>query len=147
MENIFNKVPVDEVKKYWDQRPCNIKHSSSKIGSRQYFDEVEARKYFIEPHIPRFAEFEKWQGKKILEIGCGIGTDTINFARNGAEVTAVDISEKSLELAEERAKVYGLGDKIKFHCARRILNKLSLFYPWRLLLSIKRKIQNLLKNL
>ena len=70
---------IDKVKDYWNERPCNIRHSHKEVGTRQYFDEVEARKYFVEPHIPRFAEFESWQGKKVLEIGCGIGTDTINF--------------------------------------------------------------------
>ncbi len=113
----FNKVSIGEVKKYWDGRPCNIRHSVSPVGTKQYFDEVEKRKYFVEPHIPAFADFKKWRGKKVLEIGCGIGTDTINFARAGADVSAVEISEKSLDLARQRAKVYGLEDKIKFYCS------------------------------
>lgn len=110
----FSRVPVEEVRDYWDRRPCNIRHSPQPVGTRAYFDEVEGRKYLVEPHIPRFAEFERWRGKKVLEIGCGIGTDTINFARHGAEVTAVDLSAKSLEVARQRAFVYGLGDRIRF---------------------------------
>ena len=39
------------------RRPCNIRHSPKPVGTREYFDEVEARKYFVEPHIPVFAEF------------------------------------------------------------------------------------------
>lgn len=110
----FSQVTVDQVQRYWDQRPCNIRHSPKPVGSREYFDEVEARKYLVEPHIPRFAEFERWRGKKVLEIGCGIGTDTINFARHGAEVTAVDLSAQSLEVARKRAEVFGLSDRIRF---------------------------------
>jgi 2-polyprenyl-3-methyl-5-hydroxy-6-metoxy-1,4-benzoquinol methylase len=110
----FAQVTVDQVQRYWDQRPCNIRHSPKPVGSREYFDEVEARKYLVEPHIPRFAEFERWRGKKVLEIGCGIGTDTINFARHGAEVTAVDLSAQSLEVARKRADVFGLSDRIRF---------------------------------
>jgi 2-polyprenyl-3-methyl-5-hydroxy-6-metoxy-1,4-benzoquinol methylase len=53
----------------------------------------------LSQHIPRFAQFERWRGKKVLEIGCGIGTDTVNFACNGALVTAVDLSPQSLDLA------------------------------------------------
>jgi len=111
----FADTQISRVKEYWDQRPCNIRHSPSPVGSRQYFDEVEARKYFVEPHIPAFAEFDRWRGKKVLEIGCGIGTDTINFARAGAQVSTVELSEKSMELARARASIFGLQDQIRFY--------------------------------
>ena len=102
------------MRRYWDARPCNIRHSPKPVGSQEYFDEVEARKYLVEPHIPGFAEFERWRGKRVLEVGCGIGTDSINFARAGAELTAVDLSGESLRIAEQRAEVMGVADRIQF---------------------------------
>lgn len=108
---------IETVRAYWNARPCNIRHSQQPVGSKEYFDEVERRKYFVESHIPGFAQFERWRGKRVLEVGCGIGTDTINFARAGAEVTAVDLSEESLSLAIRRAEVYGLSNRICFHHA------------------------------
>ena len=105
---------ITDVRRYWDDRPCNIRHSPKPVGSREYFDEVEARKYFVEPHIPAFAEFERWKGKRVLEVGCGIGTDSINFARAGAELTAVDLSAESLRIARQRADVMGVQDRIEF---------------------------------
>jgi ubiquinone/menaquinone biosynthesis C-methylase UbiE len=114
MTSDFANVPIEDVKRYWNARPCNIRHSTAEIGTEEYFNEVERRKYFVEPHIPAFAEFEKWRGKTVLEVGCGIGTDTINFASAGADVVAVDVSSESLALARRRAEVFGLSDKISF---------------------------------
>lgn len=105
---LFAAVPIQRVQAFWDARPCNVRHSPREVGTRAYFDEVEARKYFVEPHIPSFAQFGRWKGKRVLEIGCGIGTDTISFARAGAQVTAVDLSGESLALARRRAALYGL---------------------------------------
>lgn len=118
---------IQTVKSYWDSRPCNIRHSTLPVGTKEYFDEVEKRKYFVEPHIPEFAQFERWKGKRVLEVGCGIGTDTINFARAGASVTAVDLSGESLKLAKQRAKVYGLEEQISFYQANA--EELASFVP------------------
>ncbi|MBT3538551.1 class I SAM-dependent methyltransferase [Candidatus Parcubacteria bacterium] len=112
-----NGKTVEDVRNYWNDRPCNIRHSNKDIGTKEYFDEVEKRKYFVEPHIPGFAEFDKWEGKKVMEVGCGLGTDTISFLRAGARVTAVDLSKESVKMAEKRAHVFGLHDQVDFYVA------------------------------
>lgn len=101
---------IDDVRSYWSARPCNIKHSplDIDIDPLGYSKGVTWRKYFVEPHIPRFAEFEKWKDKGVLELGCGIGTDVLGFVKAGATVTAVDISEKSIQIAAKRYGAEGL---------------------------------------
>jgi 2-polyprenyl-3-methyl-5-hydroxy-6-metoxy-1,4-benzoquinol methylase len=111
----FADVPIERVREFWDRRPCNIRHSNKPVGTREYFDEVEQRKYFVEPHIPGFADFPRWAGRRVLEIGCGIGTDTVNFARAGAHVTVVELSDASAEIARTRLQVYGLSDRVTIH--------------------------------
>ena len=71
----------------------NIRHSSKEIGTKEYFEEVAKRKYLVEPHIIDFANFENYKNKKVLEVGCGIGTAAQSFVENGAIYTGIDLTE------------------------------------------------------
>jgi 2-polyprenyl-3-methyl-5-hydroxy-6-metoxy-1,4-benzoquinol methylase len=104
-----------EIQNYWNLHPCNSTYSELTIGTHEYFLEIERNRYRREPHIPKFTEFPLWRGKRVLEIGCGIGVETINFARAGARVTSVDMSSTSVELAQKFAEHEGLLDKINFY--------------------------------
>jgi len=104
-------ITIEEVKKFWNDRPCNIKHSSKELGTIEYFDEVELKKFRAEPHILKFTEFPQWKNKKVLEVGCGLGTVGINFALNSADYTGVELSKESLEIAKKRFEVYNQSGK------------------------------------
>ena len=104
----------EQVEQYWDNRPCNIRHSNLTLGTLAHSHEITTRKYQVEPHIPKFAEFGQYKNKNVLEVGCGIGTDTISFAKAGARVLAVDISSRSIGIARARAKAEGVLDRITF---------------------------------
>lgn len=99
---------LDQVKNFWDSRPCNIKHSNKEVGTKNYFLEVTSKKYKVEPHILNFANFPFWKNKKVLEIGCGIGTAAQSFVEAGAIYTGVDISKESLRIARQRFEVFNL---------------------------------------
>jgi len=93
---------------YWDRQPCNILHSDAEVGSQEYFQQVSDKRYKAEPHILDFAGFYQWRGRRVLEIGCGIGSDAEQFARHGAEYVGIDISESSLDLCRQRFDVWNL---------------------------------------
>lgn len=116
---------IETVKKFWDDRPCNIKHSKKELGTKDYFDEVENKRYTAEPHILDFADFKNWNNKKVLEVGCGMATDGINFARFGADYCGTDLSINSLELAKKRFEVYN--QRGKFYLGNS--EDLSSFVP------------------
>jgi len=116
---------IDEVKKYWNSQPCGLLHGSAPVGSPEYYEQLTARRYFVQPHIPSFAAFAQWNGKRVLEIGCGCGTDARQFATWGAEYVGVDLSEKSLELAAQQFQTFRLPGK--FVCGNA--EQLSEFLP------------------
>jgi len=109
---MLNKVSIKEVEAYWNARPCNIKHSAKTKGTIEYFNEVELWRYLIEPHTHRFPQFEKWKDKRVLEIGCGIGTDATNFCRAGAVYTGIELSKESASLTRQRLKAFDLDGRI-----------------------------------
>ncbi len=95
---------ISEIQAYWDRVPCGSRHGQSAVGSYEWSQEVTLQRYFVQPHILGFAEFWSWRGKRVLEIGGGLGTDTLQFARQGAIVTMIEFSPVSLALAAKRFK-------------------------------------------
>jgi SAM-dependent methyltransferase len=75
------------------------------VGSAEFFAEAEARRYELEPDIAELVAFERWAGRDVLEAGCGIGTDAVQFVRAGAQYRGVDFSPKALELARRRPEL------------------------------------------
>jgi SAM-dependent methyltransferase len=142
---------MDNIINYWNKQPCNIKHSRKEIGTLEYFEEVSSRKYFVEPHILEFVDFNKWKGLKVLEVGCGIGTAAISFIQAGAIYTGIDISDVSIEIAKKRLDIYKiegvlLVDNIETF---ETSEKYDLIYSFGVLhhtLNIKKAITNI-KNL
>src|SRR5580765_2908207 len=98
----------DQVREFWQQHPCGTKFSDAATGSREFFERVEAHRYEKEWHIPAAANFAATRGLKVLEIGCGMGTDGAQFARAGAEYTGIDLTEAAVDLARRRFALSGL---------------------------------------
>jgi ubiquinone/menaquinone biosynthesis C-methylase UbiE len=113
----MNEPTIQDVETYWSRRPCNIRHGTAPVGSLEWSRQVTQRKYFVEPHIRGFAQFERWRGKRVIEIGTGLGTDTMEFARHGACIETVDVSMESLKLAWERFKQESFDGSYSFTCA------------------------------
>ncbi|HET6973534.1 MAG TPA: methyltransferase domain-containing protein [Pyrinomonadaceae bacterium] len=93
----------------WGQDPCGAVYDREhELGTRDFFDEVERYRYQeYAPWMPRVMEFEKFRGARLLEVGCGMGTDLLQFVRGGAYCTGVDLTPRSVEITRHRFKLYG----------------------------------------
>src|ERR1051325_11123359 len=93
----------------WGANPCGAHIARDlEFGTRQYFDAIEAYRYVVYgPWMKTALGFNDYRGKRLLEIGCGTGTDLLQFARGGAEVTGLDLTPRSMEIARQRFAVYG----------------------------------------
>ncbi len=93
---------------YWNAQPCGTQFSDQSKYTREYFDEVEEFKYNIEAHIFSFAQFTRFYGKKVLEVGVGAGSDFVQWCRAGAHATGIDLTEEGINHVRRRLDVYGL---------------------------------------
>ena len=93
-------------KKYWNKQPCNIKHSKKKFLSKEYFNEISKKRYFVESHIKNFANFKSYRNKNVLEIGFGIGSDAIEFLKSGANYFGIELSDKSFDITKKRIELF-----------------------------------------
>jgi len=96
-------VTVETVHDFWNSHVNNEYYTTKQRASDAYFDEIESRRYAWHYHLR--ALFESLQGSqgKLLEIGCGIGVDSIQLAKCGFDVTAVDLTENALAVAKDYA--------------------------------------------
>ena len=93
----------------WSQDPCGAEYDREhELGTREFFDSVERHRYqeYAE-WMPRVMEFENFRGARLLEIGCGMGTDLLQFARGGAYCTGIDLTPRSVEITRHRFRLYG----------------------------------------
>src|SRR5437762_2180013 len=102
------RASIAAVKGFWNANPCQS-HLSQEADRRRYFEEISQKRFQgREWHVPTVAKFDSFRGKVVLEIGCGVGTDGIEFARNGANYTGVDLTHNAVELTRERFEVFGV---------------------------------------
>ena len=108
------------VKGFWQEHPCASETTDAPEATEDYFAEVERRRDELEPFIPRYADFEGARGRRVLEIGVGLGTDFVRFARAGAEVTGVDLTPRAVELVRRRLRHEGLDGEVLVADAERL---------------------------
>lgn len=77
-------------------------------GTKEQFESYAAHRAFIAPHIREFAEFPRWRDRRVLELGCGIGADAVEFLRAGAEYTGLDVSRSALRQAKKWFRAAGV---------------------------------------
>ena len=101
-------VDVKEVRSFWNASPCQASLSQAD-DRRRYFTEISEKRYNgREWHVPTVAKFDAYKDKSMVEIGCSIATDGLEFAKRGANYTGVDLTPQGIELARERFALFGV---------------------------------------
>lgn len=90
---------IDDVREYWERHIHDLEITRHPVGSRGFFDDLDQYHFEKLHHLLRLVDFNGWRGRPVLEVGCGAGVDLARFAKGGAIVTGVDLTESAIALA------------------------------------------------
>ena len=109
MKNTQFAEEKQRAREQWTEDPCGAVYGQEHgFGSRDFFDAIERHRYGeYGPWMPEVMGFDQFAGARLLEIGCGMGTDLLQFARGGASVTGVDLTPRSVEITRHHLAIYG----------------------------------------
>ena len=122
----MTSVKKEDVRGFWEREAC---------GER-YGDQQDQLRYELEPEILSFARFEGAGGKRVLEIGVGMGSDFLRWARAGAVATGVDLTERAVALTNERLAEEGLHADVRVADAEALPfdgGTFDIVYSWGVL--------------
>jgi ubiquinone/menaquinone biosynthesis C-methylase UbiE len=108
----------------WDHDPAGaLAVSNEMLGTREGFAQIERHRYREQPWMHSVFEYAEFGGQDVLEVGVGLGTDHVQFARAGASLTGVDLTPRCIELTRRRFEQEGL------HSDLRVMDAEHLEFP------------------
>jgi SAM-dependent methyltransferase len=99
---------IDEVRTYWQRHIHDLEITAHPVGSRGFFTDLDQYHFEKLHHLLRLVDFDAYRDRTVLDVGCGAGVDLARFARGGAIVTGVDLTESAIELATANFSQQGL---------------------------------------
>jgi SAM-dependent methyltransferase len=96
------------VREYWNQHIHDLEITTHPVGTPGFFADLDQYHFEKLHHLLRLIDFDGYRGKRVLEVGCGAGTDLVRFARGGALVTGIDLSQSAIDLARKNFAQSGL---------------------------------------
>lgn len=97
-----------DVRAYWNRHIHDLEITTHPVGSPGFFADLDQYHFEKLHHLLRLVNFEGYRGRRVLEVGCGAGTDLARFAKAGAIVTGVDIAPSAIALAKQNFEQQGL---------------------------------------
>ncbi len=129
MESLKNKV-MD----FWNETPCSLRNKGANSeGSKESFQLIAEDRYQGDSFMKDVVPFHAMKGLKTLEVGCGLGTDLVQFAKAEANTYALDLSKNSLYLAKQNLANHNLSSKLIHADAENIPYEdasFDLIYSW-----------------
>jgi ubiquinone/menaquinone biosynthesis C-methylase UbiE len=111
---------LDQVRRYWDRYVSGLKVEGQPWGSPGFFEVVKRAHDPAYAFSTRLLDLPDHSGQDVLEVGCGMGLDVVEYLRHGLHVAAVDVSRRSLELTRRLLDQRGMRARLLMADAERL---------------------------
>jgi len=122
-----------KVQEFWDAASCGEELYLKGDEEKDKFKNQMAERYKLEPFILNFANFNDYKGKKVLEIGVGLGADHQMFAEAGANLYGIDLTQRAVDHTQNRLSLFRLSSNLSKGDAENLQfsnNEFDLVYSW-----------------
>jgi ubiquinone/menaquinone biosynthesis C-methylase UbiE len=96
------------VQNFWQNSPCDSWFTDKQPGTSAFYRSLDEHRYKVHSRLKSAIGFEKVRGLRVLEIGCGCGSEGECFARAGAHYTALDLTNAAVSLTQKRFQLANL---------------------------------------
>ena len=113
----------DAARRQWNTTPCGTGEHAADFEPETlaWFDRIREDRYTVsDAWMPRSFDYASGNGKRVLELGFGLGSDLLSWAEGGAEVHGIDITQEHLRLAARNFALHGRNAKLQLADAARI---------------------------
>lgn len=94
-----NNSLLTSIATYWDEHIHDLTITTYPVGTPEFFRQLDEYRYEKLNYLPRLVKFSAYKERNLLDVGCGAGIDLVRFARGGAKVTGIDLSNMAIDLA------------------------------------------------
>jgi ubiquinone/menaquinone biosynthesis C-methylase UbiE len=115
---------IEKIQDYWNHRIHDLEMTDQPVGTKAFFDDLDDYRFDKLHYLPQLVDFASFKDRRLLEVGCGIGTDLVRFAKGGARVTGVDLAQSAIDLARRNFELNGVAAE-----ELRVANGEALPYP------------------
>jgi SAM-dependent methyltransferase len=113
---------LDEIRRYWNTHIHDLEIAKHPVGTKEFFADLREYRFDKLRYLPEVVDFAAYKDRRLLEIGCGVGLDLVEFAQHGSQVTGVDVAESAIDLATKNFAYHGV------HGDLRVMNGEALAF-------------------
>jgi 2-polyprenyl-3-methyl-5-hydroxy-6-metoxy-1,4-benzoquinol methylase len=114
---------LQTIQAYWNAHIHDLEITKHPVGTQGFFEDLREYRFDKLRYLPKVIDFSAFRDKRLLEIGCGVGIDLVEFAKHGSAVTGIDVAESAIELARRNLAFQGV------HGDLQVMNGEALKFP------------------